>query len=443
MREKRRKYHNNINYQIVAPDTKIGKYVMKYKLFTLLLVIVANVCTLFAADYENIPINGLYYNLNTSNQEAIVTYFGYGMTSGYNFNCDDITIINIPASISYNNLSYRVTGIDGHAFHNCHNLTSVSIPNGVTHIGMYAFCDCYSLTSIAIPNSVTYLGSSAFEGCTALSSVYIDDIGKWCSIDFTGGPSNPLYYAHNLYLNGELVTDVVLPDSVIIIESQAFYYCTSLTSINIPIGVTSIGHGAFNGCTNLTIVNIPTTVTTIGNSAFRDCVSLTSCQIPSGVRSIGNSAFYNCCSLTAVSLPYSLTSIRPELFYGCTSLNTVEIPASVSEIYDYAFANCTSLSRIYNYSLTPQVVNDLNKHLFQDVNISMCQLIVPQQSISLYQTANCWKNFYQILSIEGTSTAIDQISYHPNTNSQKLVKDGQIFILRGDKTYTTDGRLVR
>ena len=142
-----------------------------------------------------------------------------------------------------------------------------------------------TITSVTIPDSVTSIGESAFEDCW-LTSVYITDIGAWCNILFNGDFANPLYYAHNLYLNNELVTELVIPSTVTKIKDYAFYGCSSLTSGVIPNSVTSIGQKAFDGCSSLTSVVIPDSVTSIGKWAFSGCSSLTSIVIPDSVTRI-------------------------------------------------------------------------------------------------------------------------------------------------------------
>ena len=187
-------------------------------------------------------------------------------------------------------------------------LESIIIPNGVIIIGENAFYYCSGLTSVTIPNSVTKIGNAAFYGCSDLEKVCINDIEAWCSIDFSSGSANPLGYAHNLYLNGELVTDLVIPTNVTNIRYCAFYKCTSLTSVVIGNSVTTIETNAFSGCSSLTNVTIGNSVTSIGSDAFYGCEGLTSIEIHNSVTSIGNCAFGKCTQLTEI---YSLNPTPP------------------------------------------------------------------------------------------------------------------------------------
>ena len=181
------------------------------------------------------------------------------------------------------------------------DIKSVVIPDSVTSIGSCAFYGCSRLTSVTIGNGVQSIGSYAFRGCSGLTGVYITDLAAWCGIAFGDlDTSQPLCYAHNLYLNGELVTDLVIPDSVQSIGSYAFYHCSGLTSVTIPDSVTSIGRFAFFDCSGLTSVTIGNSVKSIGDYAFGYCSSLTSVTIPDSVQSIGYGAFLYCGGLSDV-----------------------------------------------------------------------------------------------------------------------------------------------
>ncbi len=238
----------------------------------------------------------------------------------------------------------QIKRIDDHAFARCYNLAKITIPDSVIDIGKYAFEDCSKLTSIVIPDSVIDIHTGAFYGCSSLvdvtigsgvasiggdvfykcdslANVYISDLSKWCGISFDDSYSSPICYANNLYLNGNLITDLVIPD-----------------------GVTSFDNLAFSGYSKLVSVTIPDSVTSIVASAFRYCENLKSVTIGNGVQSIDYGAFYGCTSLTSVTIGNGVTSIGEGAFSGCISLVSIVIPDSVTHIGWHTFENCTNLT---------------------------------------------------------------------------------------------------
>ena len=221
------------------------------------------------ANAEQVKIDGIWYEvIEKSNTAEVIIY-----QDGIEYSGD----IVIPEKVIYNGEKYTVTSIGNNAFHNCRNLTSITIPNSVTSIGELAFWNCSNLTNITIPNSVISIGLRTFIGCInltnitiptsvttisfdafcyceSLNNVHITDITAWCRISFNSSSSNPLLYADHLYVENEEIKELTIPDSVTKIESYAFYGYKGITSITIPNSVTSIGDYAFSGCYNLSNV---------------------------------------------------------------------------------------------------------------------------------------------------------------------------------------------
>lgn len=280
-----------------------------------------------------------------------------------------------------------VTSIGESAFVCCTLLTSVIIPDSVTSIGMSAFGSCESLISVTIPDSITSIGEYGFGSCISLERVYITDLTAWCNISFDPSfnscKANPLTNGAALYLNGELVEDLVIPDGVAIIGLYAFSGCTSLTSVTIPDSVTSIGYYAFGQCSWLKNVTIGNGVTSIGTCAFQACDALKSVTMGNNVKTIGARAFEYCgalesvyvtdiadwcnidfidlCSnplynynakklyingelVTELVIPESVTSIGAYAFYDYDLLTSIIIPKSVTSIGADTFRDCSSLT---------------------------------------------------------------------------------------------------
>ena len=257
------------------------------------------------------------------------THFGYIFgASSYTYNND-----YVPSSLKEVIIT-EDSSIDYGAFSNCKSLTSVTIGDSVTNIGESAFSNCESLTSVTIGDSVTSIGEYAFNGCPNIKSLNTTDIASWCNISFGNSSANPLYYAKELYLNGDLVTKLVIPDNVTTISEGAFSNCTSLTSVTIPDSLISIGYDAFSGCLNIKSINITDIASwcniSFGNSSanplyyakklYLDGNLVTELVIPDNVKSIGSYAFYNVINLTSVTIPNNVKSIKGSAFLDCDRL---------------------------------------------------------------------------------------------------------------------------
>lgn len=178
--------------------------------------------------------------------------------------CDDATTFAI-------NESTKI--ICENVFNGFESLTDVTLPKGLTQIGEYAFEGCKKISELTIPKTLKKIGHCAFIDCEGLNSVYISDLNAWMQIDFFSFASNPLYLAHNLYLNRELITDLII-DGVETVSQNAFYNCKNLQTVIIGDSVTSIGKRAFEGCCNLYSTTVGKNVKEIGYLAFGNCGKL-------------------------------------------------------------------------------------------------------------------------------------------------------------------------
>ena len=287
------------------------------------------------------------------------------------------------------------------------------IREGTTCIGYEAFINCNGLTSITVPPSVAYVDYQAFFNCTSLTAVHITDLAAWCAINFTeealSNSSNPLIYAHHLYLDGKEVTDLVIPESVTSIGNYAFDNCTNLTNVNIPNGVTRIGKSAFRKCSNLTYVSIPPSIDTIGENAFLWCFDLNAVYISDlaawcGISFVwasnplyyGASLYLNDKEVTDLIIPEEVTSIGSGAFRNNNYLTSVTIGSKVKSIGSSAFGGCNNLMDVYCYA---ENVPEITDNPFNDTNIENITLHVPAASISAYQAVEPWKNFKEIVAV--------------------------------------------
>lgn len=322
-----------------------------------LLALLAAVCGLlaFSAAAEGAAASGICgKNLTwTLDAAGTLTVSGTGAMKDYNYkgapwhqSRDSIQAVVVESG---------VTTIGGRAFEDCTSLSSITIPEGITTIGDRAFDGCSSLISITIPESVTAIGSGAFFGCDSLTDVSITDLAAWCQIDFANdsatfifanGSATPMRYAKNIWLDGQRIVSVTVPEGVTEVKAYTFCGFRDLIQVTIPKSVTTIGDSAFDWCTSLTSINIPESVTTIGDRAFSGCSSLISITIPEGVTTIGKYAFSDCSSLSSITLPQGLTAIGDRAFSSCSSLSSIKLPAGVTTIGGGAFWGCSSLTSI-------------------------------------------------------------------------------------------------
>ena len=166
-------------------------------------------------------------------------------------------------------------------------------------------------------------------------NVYITDLDWWNGIDFVNYQSNPMYGGGNLYLNGKLVTEVVIPVGNTV--GYGYVGCNSITTVIIPEGVTVIDEYAFYNCSNLSSVSMPQSLKEIGKYAFYACERLTQVVIPDGVTRIGSYAFQKCSFLYKVTIGRSVNNIGSFAFSDCKDLIEVYNRSALAIKYDYTY----------------------------------------------------------------------------------------------------------
>jgi hypothetical protein len=152
---------------------------------------------------------------------------------------------------------------------------------------------------------------------------------------------------------------------------------------------------------------------------------------------IGSWAFYNCHQLEHLNIPEGVTEVGDAAFYGCTYLVDMTLPSTVQEIGDNGFALCAKLQKIHVKATTPPAIQ---AKTFFDVNRRI-PVYVPEEAVDAYKSDLYWQEF----DIQGESNApsTDLENTHsqsPMANSQKLLRDGQLIILRDGKSYSVMGQ---
>ena len=332
--------------------------------------------------------------------------------------------VTVPSSLG----GFPVVGIGDYAFYGLYSahykLESVTIPNGVTRIGKRAFSGCPNLTEVTIPASMAVVDDGAFSGCSNLKGVHISNLVNWCQITFVYS-SNPLRQAHELYLNGERVTRLVIPEGVTSIGDDAFAGCSGLTEVTFPNSVTNIGNSSFMDCSGLMELVLPGSVAKIGIWAFRGCSGLTEVEIPHGVKVIGGGVFLDCSNLTKITVDPGnenyvsqkgllLTKDGKTLMEGVNGV--VVIPSSVTRINNFAFSGRDSLTQV----TIPNGIREIGWFAFSGCD-SLTKVVIPSSVVNIEPRAFVSSGLTSIAVEEGNE-------FYSSRNGMLLSKDGTLLI---------------
>ncbi len=352
--------------------------------------------------------------------------------------------------------------IEKEAFYYAENLTSVTLGNGVKTIGTYAFAGSKKLKTLIIKDKVTEIGASAFSDCV-ISDIYITDIAMWCRIS---GVENLMESGSEktLYLNGEAITDLVIPDGITAIGTSTFYGVKNLISVTVPTSVISIGEFAFRNCNNLKSITLPfvgasrtakngydqvfgyifgyrTTSSGVGSAGTTNQYKGYYYYIPSSIRTViisdgatavAEKAFYRCGNLVNVVLPDSIETIGTSAFEYCDNLESIRLPFlgasrtadnGYDQVFGYIFGY-TALDQ-QNSAMTWTYQQYYNgKYYYFNIPSSIRNVTLSSGLVSIYKAfINCTN--LKSICYEGTLDDWVQIEFKQCTH---LLKYADLYI---------------
>lgn len=357
----------------------------------------------------------MYFEIDMTARTAQVTWnnkinYEYAPTPEYTGD------IKIPGAVTYNDEEYTVTGIGDYAFNVCDQLTSVTIPASVEHIGELAFSDTKALGIVEFESGsqLERIGNYAFFK-TALPSIEL--------------PASLKVIGSNAF-NSEQLTQVTFPDNSELdsIQESAFFG-SAITSFTVPASVRYIGGMAFHSTTKLkefTFADIEhSRLECIGELAF-NISGVTSIVFPSSLKTIERCAFYACDVATIqFNGDSQLETIEDEAF-GYTNVSAVIIPATVKTVGKGAFAKCSKLNSVINYS---ENVEGFNASAFDNCSEDLT-MFVPFKPYEQYKAL--YPEIRMLCDLEvfraGALASLDDEIKTPNTISRDDMELIQIHI---------------
>ena len=203
---------------------------------------------------------------------------------------------------------------------------------GATKIGKRLFYNVLrNAENFEIPDTVEVIEDEAFYGATSLKAITI--------------PPTVKTVGKRAFCSSGLI-EVVLVNGPAY-GNDIFQSCSYLQKIKIDEGITQLPYSMCNSCSALQEIEFPkNSLTTIGEYCFSACKKLVDITLPDSITSIGRACFRSCEALTNINLSKNLTRIELECFQYCKSLTSITIPSSVTYIAYSAFQYCDALTKI-------------------------------------------------------------------------------------------------
>ncbi len=318
------------------------------KNFLLILFMVLGLNT-YAHDFE---VDGICYVVNNISDLTCYVSSRNGQQNSYS---GDIVI---PASVSYNERTFSVTGISASAFLNCKELTSIQLPQSLLVLGSSSFEGCEGLEEILLPTSLTSMGSWVFYKCTNLKELTI--------------PSSVLEVGQDMVYGCYHLNKLIIEDSEEPLKQRHM-------ANNAAIMYVYIGRPLTYGEGLISVISAP-----FWNSAVKEI------KIGENLTQLWYYGFAGCIYLASVDIPDNIESLPTDTFNSCDYLKNIILGKGITEIGAYSFSGCDSLEEIYCKSETPPV---LDRPGFSNDNYLNCIVYVPTGSLEAYKEAPYWQDF--------------------------------------------------
>lgn len=370
-------------------------------------------------------------------------------------NCKSLRHIDLPPGI---------TEIGFGAFQDCINLDSIVLPDSLKAIPDHLFSYCQKLRYVFIPGRVTRVGEYAFLSCKSLERMEFGSLESMFYIECVERDS-PLSHAQHLVIDGQVVSHLVIPESVTQVSNSLFQGHQGLLSLVVPASVRRIGRCAFQGCSNLRSVTFLHSPAIIEWYAFSGCLSLKELDLSDRIEAIEAQAFSSD-SLEYVSIPASVKSIGDFAFscpnLKCANFQSIEsmcymqysnyrsnplfwthnlciqdqdvehltIPEGVEEIRDFAFIFAENLRSVVIPSTVKRIGKQVLKYCpnLEDVyllcntvpeslpnsflDMKQTTLYVPEHLVAQYKASSLWKGFKAILPLPDDFQGIGKVHEH-------------------------------
>ncbi len=310
-------------------------------------------------------------------------------------------------------LGQDITSIGSSAFQNCTMLESIDIPDNVKTLGSGAFYGCTSLKSAKTGNGISLLKTQTFSDCTSLENV---EIGT--NITKISGKSGT-YSNYGCFYNCSSLEQIKVPGNVKEIEDYVFNGCTGLKNVIIDNADTELKLGSngsspiFSSCPLDSVyigrnISYPT-ASSYGYSPFYRNTSLRTVHITDKETEISENEFYGCTNLKNVRIGDGVTYIGNWAFSGCSSIEYFSFGSAMQSIGKEAFSDCTSMTKLISHAMTPPVCDS---QALDDISKWECSLSVPKGTVSSYQQAAQWKEFFFIdsLAVMGDCNGDDAVT---------------------------------